>query len=215
MDAGSVPGAAVDSLKWHSRGFAGGPHLVKLQLLRGSAMSLQSTKEKMVNQCNCFIPRHFYIIKQRGPVKKLKLTWGVDTIRRASLKAACHPARWFIMEQFHQNLTLALVAPRLRIPREKHLTLGYAKLSFICHLSERSLEHVYERDLEQLSFPSSQKWSQDSVNSWETVSVQAHPVAVTWPCWPRQKTHSLWYCVILKELAVQNSSAGVLVNCQC
>lgn len=40
MDAGSVPWAVVDSLKWHSRGFAGGPHLVKLWLLRGSAMSL-------------------------------------------------------------------------------------------------------------------------------------------------------------------------------
>lgn len=40
MDAGSMPRAAVDSSKWHSRGFAGGPHLVKLRLLRGSAVSL-------------------------------------------------------------------------------------------------------------------------------------------------------------------------------
>ena len=64
-------------------------------------MSLYSTKEKMVNQGNCFIPRHFYIVKQRGPVKKLKLTSAVDTIWRASLKAACHTAWRFITEQFH------------------------------------------------------------------------------------------------------------------
>lgn len=64
-------------------------------------MSLYSTKEKMVNQSNCFIPGHFYIVKRKGPVKKLKLTSAVYPVWRASLKAACHPAWWFIREQFH------------------------------------------------------------------------------------------------------------------
>lgn len=28
----------------------------------------------MINQSNCFILKHFYIVKEKGPVKKLKLT---------------------------------------------------------------------------------------------------------------------------------------------
>lgn len=46
----------------------------------------------MVNQSNCFIPRHFYIVKEKGPVKKLKLTSAVYTIWKTSLKTACHTA---------------------------------------------------------------------------------------------------------------------------
>lgn len=38
----------------------------------------------MVNQSNCFIPRHFYIVKEKGPVKKLKLTSAVYTIWKDS-----------------------------------------------------------------------------------------------------------------------------------
>lgn len=56
----------------------------------------------MVNQRNCFILRHFYIVKEKGPVKKLKLP-SVYTVWKASLKAACHVAWQFV---YHGTIPL-------------------------------------------------------------------------------------------------------------
>lgn len=93
---------AACSWKQLSRDFTSEPHWVKRLILGGSAASLYSTKEKVANQSNRFVPRHFYIVKGKGPVKKLKLTSAVYAVWKASLKAACHTAwRFIIMEPIH------------------------------------------------------------------------------------------------------------------
>lgn len=175
-----------------------------LRVLQGSGASLYSTEEKMVNQSNCFIPRHFYIVKEKGPVKKLELTSAVYTVWEGSLNTAYRAAWWFI----HHGTTVPLEpdacshGTKTWDPSGKAFNPWKCKaVTYLSSLCKNLVDYIYERfeavfisvELE----PS--KWSVKTGTCpvWHVCSLDV------FSCY---KMHSLWYSVIFQEFSIQNST---------